>query len=161
MLDTRAFLAALAAHPEADLAFAHADFGVPVGFHLTEVRALAVEGMDCGGRADRWFETHFQLWHPQLWPPGGRDGHRLTAGKFLRIVERVRSAVPLRDAAAARIEWGDAARSAVLYPVSGVGEAGGVLTVSLSSPRVTCKAGDRRAGEAGPHSLPVPGSACC
>lgn len=50
LLDTRAFLAALAAHVEADLAFAHADFAVPVGFHLTEVKALAVEGMDCGGR---------------------------------------------------------------------------------------------------------------
>lgn len=84
----------------------------------------------------------------------------MTAGKFLRIVERVRVAVPLRDAAA-RIEWGDAARPAVLYPVSGVGEAGGVLTVSLSDPRVTCKAGDRRAQDAGLHPLPVLGSACC
>jgi hypothetical protein len=161
MLDTRAFLDALAAHPEADLAFSHADFGVPGGFHLTEVRALAVEGMDCGGRADRWFETHFQLWHPRHEHPGGRDGPRLTAGKFLGIVGRVRSAVPLRDAAAARIEWGDAARPAVLYPVSGVREAGGVLTVSLSDPRVTCKAGDRRAEEAGQPPRPVLGSACC
>lgn len=158
MLDTRTFLDTLSTHPGALLAFSHADFQVPGGFHLTEVKALAIEGMDCGGHADQWFETHFQLWHS-----GKEDHHHLDVGRFLRIVDRVRPAVPLRDTAQARIEWGDGTRPAVLYPVGGATYADGTLTVQLYDPRVTCKANDRLS-----TALPVvvgagcaPGSGCC
>lgn len=146
MLDTRSFLDLLAAQPDAALAFAHDDFGVPEGFHLTEVKALAVEGMDCGGQADQWYETHFQLWHP-----GTPGGERLNAGKFLRIVDRVRSAVPLRAAAGARVEWGGAGRPAVAYLVRGAAHADGTLTVHLYDPQVNCKANARQPGRCGPQ----------
>lgn len=176
MLNTHEFLNALSAHADAPLHFVHAEFSVPAGFHLTEVKALAIEAMDCGGQAEQWYETHFQLWQPQLQPQAaeqlqsGDASQSLSASKFSQIVERVRPAVPLRHGAQVRVEWGDAGRPAVAYPVSGVHLEGGTLSVHLYSPQVACKANARQTGscDPAPQELSVldasacaPGSGCC
>lgn len=140
---TDEFLAAVrAAAPDQRLVF-QLD-GTPLitpGYHVTEVKAVATEAMDCGGVADQWRETIIQLWNP------GDDPVRehMAAGKFLAIYDRVAAHVPVSPAAEVRFEYGDLGRPAILYHVAGVEPRGERLLVHLRAPAVTCKARDRDA----------------
>jgi Family of unknown function (DUF6428) len=57
---------------------------VAAGYHVTEVKAVIYNTMDCGGVADKWDETVVQLWNPSDEPE--RDDMKV--GKFLAI-ERI------------------------------------------------------------------------
>ena len=109
------------------------------GYHVTEVRAVNVRAVDCGGRADAWAETVVQLWVPEE----AESGPPMTAGKFLSIVARVTADVPAVPTAEVRVEYGDVGKAAVSYHVEGVEVADGAVVVRLRAPHVTCKARDR------------------
>lgn len=140
---TGAFLAAVrAAAPDQRLVF-QLD-GVPLigpGYHVTEVKAVTTEAMDCGGVADQWRETVIQLWNPGEEPESGH----MAAGKFLAIYDRVAAHVPVAAEAEVRFEYGDLGRPAIHYHVADVEPDGERLLVHLRAPLVTCKARDRDA----------------
>ena len=79
---TQAFLDTLAPHQALPLIFTlSGEVLVHEGYHVTEVKAVSIQAMDCGGRPDAWNETVVQLWNP------GDEGDRgfMTVGKFLEI----------------------------------------------------------------------------
>ena len=114
---------------------------VSPGYHVTEVKSVAYETMDCGGLADRWRETVIQLWNP------GDDPVRehMAAAKFLAIYDRVAVHVAVVAEAELRFEYGDPGQPAINYHVAGVEARGETLLVHLRAPAVTCKARDRDA----------------
>ena len=63
---TRAFLDILrASRPDQQLVFRLDEAPlVAAGYHVTELKALTYNTMDCGGVADKWEETVIQLWNP-------------------------------------------------------------------------------------------------
>ena len=140
---TGEFLAAVrAAAPDQRLVF-QLD-GAPLvgpGYHVTEVKAVTTDAMDCGGVADRRQETIIQLWNP------GDDPVRehMAAGKFLAIYDRVAAHVPVSADAKVRFEYGDLGRPAISYHVADVEPRGDALLIHLRAPVVTCKARDRDA----------------
>ena len=79
----RAFLDILrAAKPDQQLVF-QLDKAplVAAGYHVTEVKAVTYNTMDCGGVADKWKETVIQLWNPGDEP----EREYMTVRKFLAI----------------------------------------------------------------------------
>ncbi|MEF2278261.1 DUF6428 family protein [Deinococcus sp. YIM 134068] len=147
---TQAFLDALASHADKPLVFQlNGETLVHEGYHVTEVKAVTVEAMDCGGRADAWRETVVQLWNGG----GEEDQGFMTVGKFLNIYGQVARSVPVRGDAELRIEYGDARNPTIQYRVGGLDVRSDQVLVNLSYPAVSCKPNDER--------LAAGQSACC
>ena len=139
-MNTQTFLDTLRRTPEAKLVFElNADSHVRPGYHVTEIMSLGYDSVDCGGMVNHWRETLVQLQ-----APGKHDAPEfMSASKFLGIFDEVSPKIPLQADAELRVEYGDAARSALHYHVEAVKEDKGRLRVLLEAPDVTCKAKDR------------------
>lgn len=151
-MTTHELITALRQTPENELIFEN-DAGdtVQAGYHLTEIKAAHFDTVDCGGQTNRWDETIVQLWVPA--GADDADGY-MTAGKFLRIFDKVSAMVPLQMEAEIRVEYGDENFFPSLYHVEAVTRGDGATRVLLAPPSTTCKARDRRLAE-------VEAGACC
>lgn len=112
---------------------------VPEGYHLTELKSVNVQAMDCGGQADAWFETIIQLWSA----PEGEPGRQMTGQKFLEITDQVLKVVPVNLDANLKIEYGLGGEPAAHYRVGSLRLEAGILNAHLEPLPVTCKARDR------------------
>lgn len=152
-MKTSEFLDALRARPELPLAFSTAAGSVPAGFHLTEIKRVAHETVDCGSMAHSWTENHFELWTPAEAEPG-RTAMR--AGKFLSIVDKVREVLALDEAVDARVFGSVGGGPVQLHSIESVETGQNSITIHLEPVSAQCKARDRRnAAEGGD------GAACC
>jgi hypothetical protein len=141
-MNTREFISRLLAMPDNQLLFVDAKgHTVRSGYHLTELKAAAFDTVDCGGQRNRWRETIVQLWIP---PGAGDDNDCMTAGKFLKIFDKVSGMIRLDLDADIRIEYGDENFFPSVYHVRSVTDGRGVTRVLLEPPGTTCKARDRR-----------------
>jgi hypothetical protein len=141
-MNTAEFLSTLRAHRDRPLFFSLGrSRHVPAGYHLTEVKRVAFETMDCGAMMHRWRETHFELWTSPL--PEIRPAF-MAADKFLSIVGRVEEKLPLEGGTEAKIYFGDGDSLAALYSVDAVTVAHDRLEVRLSADKTQCKAATRR-----------------
>lgn len=158
-MDTRSFLSLLTQHPQHLLRFSPSPgHWVAMGYHLTEVMAVSYQTMDCGGVANAWNETIFQLEDPR----SPDDTQPMTAAKFLRIYQQVEAAVTIDPLSQARVEYGPADAPAIRYLIDQVRIEEGCLEVFLEASRVTCKARDRRQTASELELLPmVAQSTCC
>lgn len=145
-MNTSEFLDALRARPQLPLAFSSAAGSVPAGYHLTEVKRVSYETMDCGAVSHRWAETQFEIWTPSV--VGALPGREpMSAGKFLKIVDRVEKELTLDGDSQARILAEIDGQPASLHSVEGVTVSKGRLEVALTADRTRCKAAERRVGE--------------
>ncbi len=144
-MKTNEFIAELRGAPTYQLIFVDLDgHTVHGGYHLTELKAASLQTVDCGGQTNRWNETI-----AQLWVPSHPDPDYMTAGKFLKIFDKVSGMIPLNLDAEIRIEYGDDNFFPSTYRVQSITQEQGVTRVSLTPPATTCKARDRGAvGEA-------------
>lgn len=62
-MNTKEFMSALEQYKNCELLFEYAP-GQLVGanYHITEVKHVVIDAVDCGARADAWNETVIQLW---------------------------------------------------------------------------------------------------
>ncbi|MBX3737008.1 MAG: hypothetical protein KF715_09985 [Candidatus Didemnitutus sp.] len=142
-MKTSAFLSSLRAHAALPVVFRSGSVEIAPQYHLTEVKRVAYETMDCGAQTHRWSETQFELWVPSLTgDQPGRD--HMPAGKFLAIIDRVEKELPLDGDTPARIfvALGDA--PAALYDIASVHAVDGRLHIELTADRARCKAAERR-----------------
>ena len=109
------------------------------GYHLTELKAVSLHTVDCGGQTNQWQETI-----AQLWVPSDPDPVYMTVGKFLKIFDKVGGMIPLNLDTEIRIEYGDDNFFPSTYHVDSVAQEQGVTRVSLVPSATTCKARDRR-----------------
>src|SRR4029453_4109758 len=101
-MKTNEFISTLRAAPSNQLIFAGLDgHAVPSVFHLTYLKAVSFETVDCGGRTNRWQETIVQLW-----VPSHADGEYMTNAKFLKIFDKVNGMIALDFDAEIRVEYG-------------------------------------------------------
>ena len=151
-MTTQEFIAALRTTPDNQLIFENETGDtVRAGYHLTEIKAAHFDTVDCGGQTNRWDETIVQLWVPA--GADDDDGY-MTAGKFLRIFDKVTAMIPLQLETEIRVEYGDENFFPSLYHVESVTSEDGATRVLLAPPATTCKARDRRLAE-------VEAGACC
>lgn len=162
---TSTLLDTLRAQPQLPLEFhLHGEVLVGPGYHVTEVKAVTIEAVDCGGRADAWRETVIQLKDGS--PQEAREGF-LTTRKFLGIYDRVAQSVPVRGEAEVRFEYGNSTLPAMQYHVTHVEPRGEQVIVHLRTPGVQCKAA-AACGQPASTAQPVeaaggctPASGCC
>ncbi len=158
-MKTAEFLSALRGHAGLPVHFSLGrGRAVPAGYHLTEVKRVAFETMDCGAATHRWQETHFELWVPPL--RGLRPVH-MPAEKFLGIVGRVEAALSLDGAAEAKVFFGEHGRSAVLCTIEEVAPVSGRLEVRLAADAARCKAAERRLEGVAAKITSCCGPSCC
>jgi hypothetical protein len=157
---TAALLADLRALPQRPLEFhLHGERLVPAGYHVTEVKAVTIEAMDCGGKANAWRETVIQLMDGSA---EEAEAGFMTNRKFLAIYDRVVKHIPVRAEAEVRFEYGNTAVPALQYHVTHVETQPDRVIVHLRSPGVQCKAGDSCGVPAGGADEGcAPGSGCC
>ena len=136
-MKTRDFLNALNAYGDHALIFYRGGERIRPGYHVTEIKAVSVRGMDCGGQGDAWGETVIQLWTPEV------TDDPMSVGKFLGIYHRVASQIPVEEGAEVRLEYGEQGAPAVSYFVGEVQPEGEEVVVRLEPPFVTCKANER------------------
>jgi hypothetical protein len=151
---TQAFLDLLhTARPDQQLVFQlDQALLVAAGYHVTELKAVTYNTMDCGGVADKWEETVIQLWNPGDEP----EREHMTVRKFLAIYERVAKHIPVSYDAELRFEYGDKLRPATSYHVERLEWREKLILVHLRTPVVTCKARDRKAAR-----LATAETSCC
>jgi uncharacterized protein DUF6428 len=139
-MKTKEFVDMLRAAPDKRLLIVNSeDQAVHSGYHLTEIKAVSYDTVDCGGQTNRWSETVLQLWVPEE-----ADDDFMKAGKFARIFDSVRASVPLREDTDVRIEYGDDNFFSSVYDVCSITADADTVRVLLEPPRTTCKARDRR-----------------
>ena len=139
-MKTNEFISELRRTPENQLVFVDGNgHAVHTGYHLTELKAASLDTVDCGGQANQWQETIVQLW-----VPANPDNDYMSAGKFLKIFDKVGSMIPLNFDAAIRVEYGDENFFPSTYDVRSIAHTEDVTLVLLQAPETTCKARDRR-----------------
>ncbi|GAA5512333.1 hypothetical protein Dcar01_01047 [Deinococcus carri] len=159
---THTLLDTLRAQPQRPLEFhLHGERLVPPGYHVTEVKAVTVESMDCGGKANAWRETIIQLMDGSA--EEAQAGF-MTNRKFLAIYDRVVKHISVRDEAEVRFEYGNSVTSAMQYHVTHIEPQAERVIVHLRTPGVQCKAGDacgQPTTSAEAEDACAPGSGCC
>ena len=145
-MTTKDFISRLSRSQDKPLVFVNVDGDtIHPGYHLTEIKAAKFDTVDCGAEKNQWNETIMQLWVPE----GERSEDFMTAGKFLRIYEKVSQRIDVDPAAEVRFEYGDENFFPSNYHAESVAEENGRLRVELRPPQTTCKARERRAAGAG------------
>ena len=135
---TGPFLAALRDLPALPLEFRlDGEPLVPAGYHVTEVKAVSIESMDCGGRANAWRETVIQLMDGTA---AEAERGFMTTQKFLGIYDRVAARVPVHAGAEVRVEYGNVRTPALQFHVNAVDVQAERVIVDLRRPGVMCKA---------------------
>lgn len=159
-ITTAALLSELRALPQRPLLFQlHGETLVPAGYHVTEVKAVTIEAMDCGGKANAWRETVIQLMDGSA--EEARAGF-MTNRKFLTIYDRVVKHIPVRQEAEVRFEYGNATTPAMQYHVAHVETQPERVVIHLRTPGVQCKAGDACGAPAADATEGcAPESGCC
>jgi hypothetical protein len=156
-MTTQEFITTLRKTPGNRLIFENrAGHAVRAGYHLTEIKAAHFDTVDCGGQTNQWAETIVQLW-----VPAGPDDEYMTAGKFLRIFDRVTAMIPLQLEAEIRVEYGDETFFPSLYHVEAATSERGITRVLLLPPATTCKARERRLTEVEDAACCQPAAAAC
>lgn len=165
-MKTAAFLTILRAHPARPVVFRHGGDSVPSGYHLTEVKRVTYETMDCGAKTHQWDETQFELWTPPLNSLNPLRGP-MPAGKLLAIIARVERELPLAGDADARIHTSLGGGVTALWDIASAAPSGGQLVVALTPDRTRCKAAERQVGRltggccgSEPNDQVAPGAAC-
>jgi hypothetical protein len=138
-MKTNEFIAVLRQSPKKALLFENAGGDtVHPGYHLTEIKAVVYDTVDCGAQKNRWNETILQLWVPE-----NADQDYMLAGKFVSIYDKVSKMVSIDADADVRIEYGDEKIFPTAYYIEDVREDADTIRFLLEPPSTTCKARDR------------------
>ena len=129
--------ARLRAHPGLNVSILRPDgTAIPAHYHLTEVGHVAKNFVDCGGkfRASETcvLQTHFAS--PR------DDGHRLTAGKFAKILDLAKPILPAEDLPV-EVEYEAGVISQA--PLMSVSVENGVLQLQLGAKHTDCLAKEK------------------
>ncbi len=106
-------------------------------YHLTEVKNVAFESVDCGGVSNNWKETHLQLWES---PNEIGKAEYMTVDKVIDILERVNDIKPLWLDTDVKVEFGNADFHTSVMSIEGTSLESGRLTVKLFTDVTGCKA---------------------
>lgn len=162
-MTTSEFITLLAEHQGKSLLFEYAP-GMLVGtnYHITEVKHITVESVDCGAQTDSWKETVIQLWESPL--ELGKAEY-MSAYKALGILRKVGKMKSYEMDAPVKMEYGNAMFHTAQLLITGFVVKEGQLIVKLGVEATDCKAketcGVPETAEASVANACAPGSGCC
>lgn len=155
-MKTKEFLTLLNEHPNKSLIFEYKE-GQLVGqnYHITEVKNVTVDSVDCGAGTDFWKESIIQLWERPL---EGERMEYMPAGKALEILDKVDRLKPMEKEVEVKFEYSNPKfHTAQLY-VNEYVLFEDKLVMKLGVQKTDCKARE----ECGvPETLNTKAEACC
>ncbi|MFK8104821.1 MAG: DUF6428 family protein [Saprospiraceae bacterium] len=112
---TEKFIQFLADHASKSLVFEYAEGQyIPATYHLTEIKKVHQESLDCGGFPHTMEQTIVQLWLPF----GEGTKAPINCGKALKIFEQVDRKLNLRGEAELFFEYGTPSLRTSIYQVA-------------------------------------------
>lgn len=155
-MKTQEFITTLEKNLGKELLFEYAnDKFVGANYHLTEVKNVSFDTVDCGGRSDDWKETHIQLWES---PKEIGKTDFMTVDKILSIIQRVNGIKPLNMDTTVKIEYGNAYFHTSVMDIENVESQLDKIIVKLYAEATLCKANDICGV---PEKVEVKEPACC
>lgn len=128
-------------------------------YHLTEVKNIIVESVDCGAVAHNWKETVLQLWENPL--EIGKPDY-MTCGKAISIIDKVNGIRPIELDTEVKIEYGNKIFHTTQLNVRRVLETDRYVLVKLATEKTQCKAPELcGAPEEDTSNSCAPNSGCC
>ena len=162
-MKTNEFLSLLKAHPNKELLFEYKK-GQFVGanYHITEIKNITVDSVDCGAGVDFWKETVIQLWES---PDEHEKEEYLSAYKALGILNKVDGIKPMERDVEVKFEYSNANFHTAQLFVDDFTIDQNKLIMKLAIEKTDCKAretcGVPIAVEASEESSCTPGGGCC
>ena len=137
-MKTNEFLSILETHREKSLLFEYQQGNfVDANYHITEVKNIQIEAVDCGARSDSWKETLIQLWES----PDEKDtASYMTAYKALGILKKVNKMRPMEQEAELKFEYGNKNFHTAQLFVNDYAWNERQIIVKLAVEKTTCKA---------------------
>ncbi len=135
-MTTKAFLDLLANNPQKELVFEYeANQFIPV-YHITEVKNVHFESIDCGGNAHEAYQTITQLW---ISPKDFLLKKCMTAEKALKIYNIVDGVKPMKKETDIFFEYGYKDLRTSVYSVEAIEETDNQLIIKMFVPKTACK----------------------
>src|SRR6056297_4027570 len=102
-MKTIEFLYLLKQHPNKELLFQYAPGKmVAANYHITEIKNITIDAVDCGAGTDYWKETIIQLWES---PKEVGKPDFMHTNKALEILNRVDSIKPMEKEVEVKFEY--------------------------------------------------------
>jgi hypothetical protein len=162
-MKTNEFLSLLNENTNKSLVFEYAP-GQLIGanYHITEVKNISIDSVDCGTGTDFWKETIIQLWESPK-EIGKRD--YMTSQKALDILNKVDQIKPMEKKVEVKFEYSNSVfHTAQLYVLSHK-TTDQQLLIRLGVEKTDCKAketcGVPEMAETVSQAACAPGSGCC
>lgn len=139
-MKTEQFLTVLSQYQNKSLVFQYLPNAlVPANYHITEVKHVNIDSVDCGAQTDSWKETIIQLWESPV--ELGKTEY-MSAHKALAILKKVGQMKPYALDSEVKIEYSNALfHTAQLY-VNDFEINNSQLIIKLEIQKTDCKAKD-------------------
>ena len=156
-MKTQQFLDLLKEHQGKSLLFEYApQVYVGANYHITEVKNITIDSVDCGAGTDSWKETIIQLWES---PSEIGKTAFMSAYKALGILSKVNKMRAMVADAEVKFEYGNATFHTTQLIVNDFEIINNNLVIKLATSRTDCKAKDA-CGIPEPASAEVMTSSC-
>ncbi|MEM7106321.1 MAG: DUF6428 family protein [Bacteroidota bacterium] len=135
-MKTKQFLNLLEQHSDKDLVFFYEnEKSVQGGYHITEIKKVSIDAVDCGGRPSEDQQMVVQLWVPE----GSAPEAYMKSGKALSIFKKVDSVKPLFLDSEIFFEYGDQTVKTSNHAVKSIKVGGEEMKVMMEVPPTVCK----------------------
>lgn len=133
---TKEFLELLSQNGKKELLFEYQkNQFVPKAYHITEVKNLHFDSVDCGGNSHQEDQTIVQLWSSGM----EFKTHHMKAQKALEILEKVDQVIPMKRDTNIYFEYGNKNLATSNYQVEQVINDEDKIIIKMSVPAVACK----------------------
>ncbi|MGI9547224.1 MAG: DUF6428 family protein [Flavobacteriaceae bacterium] len=158
-MNTRELLSLLEHHSDKSLLFEYGkNVFVGANYHITEVKNVAVDSVDCGSGTDSWKETVIQLWES---PREREKKEFLTVYKALAILKKVHHMKPMDPEAVIKFEYGNSSFHTAQLFVADHSYSDQKLIIKLAVDKTDCKAKEVCEPSEKVEAGSAPGSGCC
>ncbi len=130
---------------------------VGTNYHLTEIKNVAIESVDCGAVSHTWKETVMQLWENPL--ELGKTSY-MTCEKILSIIEKVNATRAMDFETELKVEYGNKVFHTTQLTVKRIIETEQYVLVKLATEKTKCKAPEL-CGAPEEENTCAPNSGCC
>jgi hypothetical protein len=137
-MKTQEFFNVLEQHKDKSLLFEYAPNSlVGANYHITEVKHLTVDSVDCGAQTDAWKETIIQLWES---PNELGKTEYMTAFKALAILKKVGTMKPYVADSEVKFEYSNATFHTAQLFINDFQIKNNNIIVQLAIEKTDCKA---------------------
>lgn len=146
-MTTKSFFELLAANPQKEVVFEYQpNQFVPVAYHITEVKNVYFESVDCGGNAREEYQTIVQLW---ISPKDILKQKGMVAKKALKIFNIVDAAKPIKKDTEIYFEYGNNQLPTSSYSIKRVENTDSQLIIKLFVEATACRPQKQAISKAG------------